>query len=292
MVKNILFFLILIFEINSDYVIEEDNYTSCEAADSNKCSSIKFETKNIECCNIGPVVPIELKDELEGELGYCNPTFSTFISEDIKSQLESISIEDLGIKKAYYKYVYPQMKLKIKCSEKSVTYETGNYKYTNDDLKKLKSKNHCLYYYYCSILDLLITDEYITITKDKCINAESLDITKNSDINCAYTEVTILFSDGTKDVFETCHFLPSESIKSKKLNPTTEEAFKNFADFEASNNGKVVAEYNVTMVDKKGRTITYNSVTGTVESNSDSIDYSMMYSMNKFLVLIMLIILF
>ena len=109
----------------------------------------------------------------------------------------------------------------------------------------------------------------ISIEKEKCVNAESLDVTKNADIYCAYADVAILYSDGTKSEFKTCYFLPSESIKSKKLDPTTEAALRGASQTQASNSGKQVQEYEAKMVDKTGRTITYNSVSG-VTSSSDA----------------------
>ena len=127
------------------------------------------------------------------------------------------------------------------------------------------------------------------MTSVKRKNAESIDITKKSDIYCAYADAAILYSDGTKNEFKTCYFLPSESINSKKLDPTTEAALQKATNYEAKKSNKVVAEYNVTMVDKNGRSITYNSVTGTVVTNSNSIN---MLSMNKFMILISLVLLF
>ena len=116
----------------------------------------------------------------------------------------------------------------------------------------------------------------------------NLQILLESDIYCAYADAAILYSDGTKNEFKTCYFLPSESINSKKLDPTTEAALKKAASYEARKSNKEVEEYNVTMTDKNGRKLTYSSVTGTVIS-SDSIS---MVSMNKFLILISLILLF
>jgi hypothetical protein len=281
----------LIFEINSDFV--EDDYSNilnCVNTNTNKCSSAKLKTKDLECCKA--TVKYYESYDTDEDIESCSPTFTKYISKEMISQIESIAIEDYGIIKAYLDYDIPHMKVLIECSRKSASYEFGNYKYTSNDLTKLKSKNHCLYYYYNSIEENLFSSTNISISKEKCINAESLDITKNSDIYCAYSDVAILYSDGTKNEFKTCYFLPSESINSKKLDPTTEAALERATQYQARKSNKIVEEYNATMVDKNGRSITYNSVTGTVISNSDSIDYSMMYSMNKFLVLIMLIILF
>ena len=290
MIKITLFFVLLIFEINSDYV-DDDYYDliNCIYTDTDKCSSVKLKTKDLECCK----ATIDYLDENSYYYDYdrtsCSPIFATYISEEMISQIESIAIEDYGILKAYLDIDIPHMKMSISCSKNKASYEFGNYNYTSDDLTKLKSKNHCLYYFYNSIGENLFSNTNISISKDKCINAESLDITKKSDIYCAYADAAILYSDGTKNEFKTCYFLPSESINSKKLDPTTEGALQKATNYEARKSNKVVQEYNVTMVDKNGRSITYNSVTGTVVTNSNSIN---MLSMNKFMILISLVLLF
>jgi hypothetical protein len=95
------------------------------------------------------------------------------------NQIESIAIENYGILKAYGDIDIPRLRETITCTSKSATYEFGGYTYTSTDIEKLKSKNHCLYYYFNSIGENLFSETSISITKDKCINAESLDITKN-----------------------------------------------------------------------------------------------------------------
>ena len=286
MIKIALFFILLIFEIKSDFI--EDQYKdimNCIFTETNQCSSVKLKTKDLECCKATVDYFNKTKYYDDDDDSGCGAFFTTYISKDMISQIESISIEDYGILKAYLDFDIPHMKVSIDCSKKSASYEFGKYKYTSDDLTKLKSKNHCLYYFYNSIGENLFSETNISISKDKCINAESLDITKESDIYCAYADAAILYSDGTKNEFKTCYFLPSESINSKKLDPTTEAALQKAASYEAKKSNKVVEEYNVTMTDKNGRKLTYNSATGTVSSIS-------MVSMNKFLIFISLMLLF
>ena len=102
------------------------------------------------------------------------------------------------------------------------------------------------------------------------MNTESLDITKGVDIYCAYADAAILYSDGTKNEFKTSYFLPYESIKSKKLDPTIETAPQKATSNEANKFGKTIDEYEVKMVDITGRTLTYNSVEGVITSSNNS----------------------
>ena len=279
---------IFILEIYSDFV--DDNYSdlmNCISAETNSCSSVKLNTKDLECCLFDITSPEDSSEEEEdGKI--CSAVFTSYVSQSMMKQIESMATEYYGILKAYNNIDVPRLRETITCSTKSATYEFGGYEYLDSDIQKLKSKNHCLYYYFNSIGQNLFSETPESISKDKCINAESLDITKNADIYCAYADVAILYSDNTKTEFKTCYFLPSESIKSKKLDPTTESALQSAAQKEASKLGKSFQEYEAKLVDKKGRTITYNSVQGIVETSNSSKNYSIKF---QILILFSLILL-
>ena len=259
---------ILIYSINSDFL--EDNYDdimNCINTDKDSCSSTSMKTQNLECCLMDVIIREEGKDEETYEHS-CGPFFTTYVSQNMMKQVEAISVEYYGIIKAYSNFNLPIIKEDIACKSSSASYKLGGYSYSATELEKLKSKNHCLYYYYNSIGENLFSDEPISIDKNKCINAESLDVTKNADIYCAYADVAILYSDGTKSEFKTCYFLPSESTNSGQLDPTTEGALQGISQREALKNNKVVQEFDATLIDKKGRTITYNSIKGITSPSS------------------------
>jgi len=285
--KKIIFFLFLIFKINSDFV--EDNYydlMNCMDSDTTDCTSVKLKTENLECCRFDVTTYSKYYSNRQYNESFCSTVFSNYVSQDMMNQIESIAIEEFGILEEYLDIDIPRMKEKITCSKNSATYNFGDYNYTEADKKILRSEKHCLYYYFNSIGQNLFSKTNISISKDKCINAESLDITKNSDIYCAYADVAILYSDGTKNEFKTCYFLPSESIKTKQLDPTTEAALKRFADTEADKT-KTVDEYEAKLVDKNGRSITYNSNKGIVETSNSKFN-----SVNIFMIFTFLMILF
>ena len=261
----ILLTFIYILGIYSDF-LNDDYYDimNCIGTDTNKCSSTKLKTKDLECC----LFDLTNLEYSYGDTQICSAVFTSYVSQSMMKQIEAIATEYYGILKAYGDIDIPRLREKITCSSTSATYEFGGYKYTSSDIQKLKSKNHCLYYYFNSIGQNLFSDTAVSISKDKCINAESLDVTKDDDIYCAYADVAILYSDNTKTEFKTCYFLPSESIKSKKLDPTTESALQSAAQKEASKSGKTFQEYEAKLVDKKGRSIKYNSIKGIVETSN------------------------
>ena len=292
MLKNIiLLILILNLGIKSDFV--DDNYSdmmNCIYTDIDKCASTKLKTKNLECCRF----EIEYLDgrsssyKDDDDFNVCSAVFTTYVSQSMMKQIESIAIEEFGILKAYANLDIPRLRETITCTSAKATYEFGRYTYTSTDLQKLKSKNHCLYLYFNSIGQNLFNDKSISIDKEKCVNAESLDVTKGADIYCAYADAAILYSDGTKNEFKTCYFLPSESIKSKKLDPTTEAALQRATSNEATKDGKTIEEYEVKMVDKTGRTLTYNSVEGVITSSNNS---NKLRNLNIFLYIFIILIL-
>jgi hypothetical protein len=265
----ILLTFIYILGIYSDF-LNDDYYDimNCIGTDTNKCSSTKLKTKDLECCLFDVTYLDSSYEDEDEDAKICSAVFTTYVSQSMMKQIEAIATEYYGILKAYGDIDIPRLREKITCSSTSATYEFGGYQYTSSDIQKLKSKNHCLYYYFNSIGQNLFSDTAVSISKDKCINAESLDVTKDDDIYCAYADVAILYSDNTKTEFKTCYFLPSESIKSKKLDPTTESALQSAAQKEASKSGKIFQEYEAKLVDKKGRSITYNSVKGIVETSN------------------------
>jgi hypothetical protein len=281
--KKIFTFLVLLIciKINSDFV-DDDYYDimSCIGTETNQCSKTTLKTKNLECCLFNLTHPNNKDYYYE----LCSAVFTNYVSQSMMKQIESIAIEDYGILKAYLDIDIPRIREDITCSKAKASYEFGGYTYTSTDLQKLKSKNHCLYYYYNSIGENLFKDTTVSIEKEKCINAESLDVTKSADIYCAYADVAILYADGSKSEFKTCYFLPSESIKSKKLDPTTEAALQKVSQKEASKDGKIVDEYEAKLVDKNGRSITYNSKDGVVAGTSSG-----KYSSLKFSLLVLLL---
>ena len=283
--RRIFTFLAILFciKINSDFV-DDDFYDimSCIETETNQCSRTTLKTKNLECCLFN-LTNLDEKDEY---VEICSAVFTNYVSQSMMKQIESIAIEDYGILKAYLDIDIPRIREDIKCTSAKASYEFGGYTYSSTDLQKLKSKNHCLYYYYNSIGQNLFSDTSISIEKDKCINAESLDVTKKADIYCAYADVAILYSDGSKNEFKTCYFLPSESIKSKKLDPTTEAALQKVSQKEAAKTGKTVDEYEAKLVDKNGRSITYNSkdgVTATSNGKYFSLKLSLLILLNLLL---------
>ena len=152
---------------------------------------------------------------------------------------------------------------------------------------KIEIKNHCLYLYFNLIGQNFFSDEIISIDKDKWVNAESLDVAKSADIYSACADDAILYSDGTKNEFKTCYFLPSEAIKSQKLETTTEAAFQRATSNEAQKAGKTIDEYEVKMVDKTGRTLIYNSVEGVITPPNNS---NRLKALNIFIYIFMLIL--
>ena len=72
------------------------------------------------------------------------------------------------------------------------------------------------------------------------------------------------------------------------MDPTTEAALQRATSNEATKAGKTIEEYEVKMVDKTGRTLTYNSVEGVITSSNDS---NILRNLNIFLYIFIILIL-
>ena len=100
MLKNfILLMLILNLGIKSDFI--NDNYEdlmNCVYSDINSCSSTRLKTPNLECCRF----KIEYLDDKtsnyeDDDMNICNAVFTSYVSQSMIKQIESIAIEEYGI---------------------------------------------------------------------------------------------------------------------------------------------------------------------------------------------------
>ena len=259
--------LIVIYSINTDnYMDMRRDQKKCRETNKDNCISTKLKTKDLECCS---VTITDVSDGTDSRL--CLPFPPTFASIAMAEQIYAVAREVFGILFVYTEINVPKTREEIICKSARAIYELGDYTYTSQEIQKLKSEKHCLYYFYDSIgqnfLNKFHNKGSVSIDKDKCINAEILDTTSEADIYCAYVELHLRFLDGTKSDFYSCSFLPSKSISTKRLDDSTEDTLKSMASYEASRNNKQIEEYNATLVDKKGRSITYNSLKGVIATS-------------------------
>ena len=150
-----------------------------------------------------------------------------------------------------------------KCKKKSMNFTFGGYTYTNSEIEILKSENNCFRLFYYSIGDVLGIKKK-DIVKNDCLNAKILDTTKQANINCGFSEFTILWSDDTNTDFNSCYYLPKIAIKSKQLDSQTESFLNEINNYVSLREKKTSKSYKVKITDSDGNVLIYDSATGSV----------------------------
>ena len=150
-----------------------------------------------------------------------------------------------------------------KCKKKSMTFTFGGYTYSNSEIEILKSDNNCFRLFYYSIGDVIGINKK-NIVKNDCLNTKILETTKKENINCGFSEFTILWSDDTNNDFNTCYYLPKIAIKSKQLDSQTESFLNEMKDYVSQRENKISKSYKVKNSDSDDNILVYDSLTGSV----------------------------
>jgi hypothetical protein len=259
-----LFIIILIIsKSNSDKV--EDHYSDlmeCMDQDTNSCSSVSLKTKDLECC----YVDIHYNQQYLSNIETCAPIFSNYLSNDMKKSVEAMAREEFGVLE-YFSGLginsIGSFTTLYKCKKKSMNFTFGGYTYTSSEIEILKSENNCFRLFYYSIGDVLGINKK-DIVKNDCLNAKILDTTKQANINCGFSEFTILWSDDTNTDFNSCYYLPKIAIKSKQLDSQTESFLNEMNNYVSLREKKTSKSYKVKITDSDGNVLIYDSATGSV----------------------------
>ena len=259
-----LFIIILIIsKSNSDKV--EDHYSDlmeCMDQDTNSCSSVSLKTKDLECCYAN----VHTNQQYISNIETCVPIYSNYLSNDMKKSVEAMAREEFGVIE-YFSGLginsIGSFTTLYKCKKKSMNFTFGGYTYTNSEIEILKSENNCFRLFYYSIGDVLGIKKK-DIVKNDCLNAKILDTTKQANINCGFSEFTILWSDDTNTDFNSCYYLPKIAIKSKQLDSQTESFLNEMNNYVSLREKKTSKSYKVKITDSDGNVLIYDSATGSV----------------------------
>ena len=234
----------------------------CVEQDTNSCSSISLKTKNLECCYLN----IHYNSQYSSEIESCVPIYSNYLSNDMKKSVEALAREEFGVLE-YFNGLrinsIGSFTTLYKCKKQSMSFTFGGYTYTNSEIEILKSDNNCLRLFYYSIGDVIGINKK-NIVKNDCLNAKILETTKKENINCGFSEFTILWSDDTNTDFNTCYYLPKLAIKSKQLDSQTESFLNQMNNYISQRENKVSKSYKVKITDSDGNVLVYDSATGSV----------------------------
>ena len=124
----------------------------------------------------------------------------------------------------------------------------------------LLSENHCMNYFY-GFNDFT--------TKEECFNAVILPSSEEVGLSCGYFEFNIKYSDGTSESIKTCNIFNKDILSNNYLDDKSKESYKNFVSTNSEDN-KVVVSYVVAFSDDKGNKIVYDSLTDSINPNTNS----------------------
>lgn len=261
-----LFLIVLTYQdFQTDY--EKCLSTDSNAADANNCKSVSL-SNNMECCQVFT----EFQSSYVPNNYICSPYYKTKITQEQIQQVQEIYRETYGFTCTNTGYFYSMnFKQTFDCpSQKfSINYNTGTY--TDEEKQIFKQENYCLRLYYEGLIDLGLLQEgtlnlyYKEITKEDCSNAVMLPSSENI-ATCAYASFDFQLIDGSSKHLNTCLYIAKSTFDTKTLDQNTEQSFSSYTSI----NGMTITSFKIEINDKSGKSLSYDSKTGSFESTSNN----------------------
>ena len=227
---KLLFILFVFYSICQEQIDNNNDENICNNIDyiNNNCWSAELKSSDNLCCliketnNINSLETITQCSIISSEnLNiYSNPKLKVMIREinGFFSQVNNTnSLDNTNDNNDNY------YKLEAYCEKGNLTYESNDFKFTDEEIKILKSNSHCIYYYSNSY-------EINSIKKEECLNANLLESSKKQGIECGYYNFEINYDDGMKKKIQTCYLLDIENLKSKELDNFKINEMDNFVN--------------------------------------------------------------
>ena len=259
--------LILFIQISSqnldvDKLLKDINIW-LEHKDTTSCPSVKLNSGYYQCCKVSSLTA-------GNSVSFCSAQI-TPISEFKKmmemSSIKAIIKESFGITK--YRYVEPlginpdsiRTSMTYDCPDGKVTTQFGYDTYTEEEIDILKSDEHCLDYLY----------NYRTFSsKQECYDSLLLPSSINLGLTCGYYKYSIKYSDGSNYEIESCGIFNKDLLGQKNLDQQSKDGFKSFVSTNKED-GKVVLSYEVSLSNKEGQYLVYDSsIDGIISSSYSS----------------------
>lgn len=272
-------FCLLIALVNSKFesFTSEDYLEFCPQNSTEKvCKASSFPPfidTALQCCYYSVEVEKVIKTSI------CQ-IFPTEVNE-IKNIVESPTM--LPLLRELYGFSYynkdsseemdiPNATVNVSCKNGDISYSTEKFEYTDNEIKTLKSENHCLRKFINKAEDF----EYDV---GECSEGELLEETKSSDIECGTILFKVTLSNNLQISYKTC-FLFNFELYSNVAKLTKNQLIKTFVisyidqliKERAKEQGFTISQYTAEFYDSKGNKIKYDSETKTFTINGKSID--------------------
>ena len=246
----------------------QDDYERCSSAESTQCKSVSI-SNNMECCQVFT----DFQSAYIPDNYICSiyPT-TTKVTQKIIEQIEGMYRETYGFTCAMNEVWYSTpFKQSFDCPSQKFTinYDVGTY--TDEDKEILKSENNCIRLNYEGLYDLGLIEsgtfnlQYKEITKEDCANAVMLPSSQNF-ATCAFASYDFQLEDGSTKHVNTCLYIAKSTFDTNTLDQNSEQSFSSYSDI----NGVRITSYKIEIIDKNGKSLSYDSKTKSTTSTSTS----------------------
>lgn len=252
----------------------------------NQLNANLYQFLNMECCQVFT----DFQSAYVPDNYICSiyPT-TTKVTQKIIEQIEGMYRETYGFTCAMNEVWYSTpFKQSFDCPSQKFTinYDVGTY--TDEDKEILKSENNCIRLNYEGLYDLGLIEsgtfnlQYKEITKEDCANAVMLPSSQNF-ATCAFASYDFQLEDGSTKHVNTCLYIAKSTFDTNTLDQNSEQSFSSYSDI----NGVRITSYKIEIIDKNGKSLSYDSKTKSTTSTSTSTSGGFI-EMSKLLALILL----
>ena len=272
---------ILLIEIFSSLLLEPNfgstkkDFSKCKNhTDTKQCSSVIFDTKNFQCCNLkSKEKGIEECDVMVKPLQSANDELKTENGKIITREFGGYNLfsndSDIKFNDHYFT-----------CKDGELNFIFDPKSYNDEEKAKYKSDKHCIYY---SSLEY----QQENITKETCYNA-ILASTGNSGVSCGYYEFKLNFDDKTKGDYHACFLFNEDILKTKNLGLWTKMMTEEIATNAEYELNKTYSNYQFTATNSKGKSFIYYSINDTIIASDSSNLYLSRFFNSRYILLLIL----
>ena len=256
----ILFIQISSQDLDLDELIKDSNLCT-QHKDTTSCSSVQLHSGYYQCCKTNITVA-------GMSISSCGPQM-TPISEYTRvmemPSIKAIYKESFGIAKYHNdnEVINPnniKMTTTYECPDGQVTTKFGYDTYTDEEIDILQSDEHCLDY-------MFNYREFSS--KQECYDSLLLPSSISAGLSCGYFKYTIKYSDSSTYEIESCGIFNKDLLGQKSLDDQSKNGFKSFVKSNKEG-GKVVLSYEVSLSNKEGQYLVYDSSVDRITSSSPS----------------------
>lgn len=280
--KRFLYYVLIILLFNQiisqNYEeIEKDKELCSGSAYNNNCTSIKLNSGVFQCCNYKVFAFYSCQTQMTPISSY-------------KKQIENKDTKAL-LKEIYGYEIYNensqsienyQLKYEYNCKDGNVTLLFGNDTYTDDEIKVLKSENHCLKYF---------NNISISVSKEDCFNSVLTQNAKDEGLSCGLIEFTVKYRDDTLENIKSCFIFNKNARNYETIDDITKFLFSEVVE------KKTYTNYTAELTDESGNKLVYDSKTEKLSSNfvtqtvSDEDDSQFALKFSKYFMLLIILLL-